>query len=146
MCVLWEWVSSKSLVNLGCQIFVSQDLIHRVLIFLRSRFVVKVCSIFEALTFWIILLRVGRLNESGFVKTILLVFFDKESIFFVWVVKRRESFICIFLWVSTICSKYSKESWSIRLNKEEICDGVSFLYFISERKFSICCILFQELV
>ena len=112
-------------------------MIHEIPIFLRSEFEVKICSILEALTFWIIIFSVRRLKERELVKIILFVFFANESNFFVWMVKRRESLVWIFLRICTIWKRYSSAGWSIRLNKEVICDGVSFLYLIREKKFSI---------
>ena len=68
-------MSSKIFVSLGDQIFVRHNLIWEIPIFLRSEFEVKTCSVLEALTFWIILLSVRRLKESGLVRIILFIFF-----------------------------------------------------------------------
>jgi len=125
------------LVSFEIQIFVNDDLICGIPIFLRSEFKVKILSILEALTFWIILFSVGRLKERELVKIILFVFFANKSNFFVWIVKRWESLVWIFLWICTIWKRYSSAGWSMRLNKEVICDKVSFLYLIREKKFSI---------
>ena len=125
------------MVSFGNQIFVNHDLIREIPIFLRSEFEVKIHSILEVLTFWIILFRVGRLKERELVKIILFVFFANESNFFVWMVKRQESLVWIFLWIYTIWKKYLSTGWSMWLNREVICNRLSFLYLIREKKFLI---------
>ena len=90
----------------------------------------------DILTFWIILVKVGRLKVSGLVSEILLVFLARESIFFVCMDNNWESLVWIFFWIGIICRRYSKEGWSMRLKREDIWEGNNFLYLIRSRKFS----------
>ena len=89
------------------------------------------------LTFWIMLVKVGKLKVSGLVSEMLLVFLANESIFFVCIDSSRESLVCIFFWIGMIWSRYSKEGCNIRLKSKEIWEGKSFLYLIRSKKFSI---------
>ena len=63
----------------------------------RSGEVLKIRSILEILTFWIKLVKVGKLKASGFVSEMLLVFLASESIFFVCIESNQESLVCVFL-------------------------------------------------
>ena len=105
--------------------------------FLRIGSILKICSVLAALTFWIILLKGGKLNVSGLVSIILLVFLANDSIFLVRIVNKRENLDCVFAWIGVIWSRYSKEGCKIKLKSAEICEGVIFLYWIRIRKFSI---------
>ena len=77
----------------------------------------------------------GESRELIFARVIL--FFARESDFFVWIVSNRESLVCWEGFKVIIWRRYSRDGCRIRLNSLEIWVGVSFLYRVSERKFSI---------
>ena len=134
---LREWYVRSFEVSWGCHILYSQSFILSREIALSKELLLKSRSIFDAQTFWTIFVSVGRLKDKEFVRRVLFVFFARESDFFVWIVSNRESLVCWEGCKVIIWRRYSRDSCRIRLNSLEIWVGVSFLYRVSERKFSI---------